>query len=269
LNFKYFKNEEILQPALIINQLRDNKVFKEFKKNDYFIIQLESGYSVTSQFNYTDSILKINSPNEFEFTIIKNSMFRLVRTFHKTSYSQLMRQFNFLNNWKVLKHKPTFNFIHIVCPHPPYVVDSNGQSKSNLNNFINNNFINDNLWEPKESYVEQLIYLNKQIENFINNLLNQYESFENEPIIILISDHGPLLRSLKNQDEFFDVRSKILFALKTPELNENFNFTTPINTFPYIFNNYLNYKINYLKDSLAGKEIFLRKHQNFNKPMLN
>lgn len=248
LNIKYFSNDEILQPHLVMNQLRNNKVFREFKNNGYKIIQLKSGYSVTSYFNDTDSIIEINAPNEFERAILKFTMFRLDDILGQIPYLRLKSQFDILNNWEVSKNKPSFNFIHIVCPHPPYVFNSNGERcyKSNFT---------DNSWEPKENYIEQLSFVNKQVEKFISNILSQYKNSNSEPVIILLSDHGPYLR-MTNKEDVFETRSKILFAIKTPGLNKIPDFKTSVNTFPYIFNNYFNYNIEYLNDSLAGENFF-------------
>lgn len=248
LNMKYFSNDEILQSHKIINQLRDNSVFREFKKNGYKIVQLKSGYSVTSFFNYTDSIIQIEAPNEFERAVLKYSMFRLDDIFGQIPYLRLKSQFDFFTNWKISDNKPTFNFIHIVCPHPPYIFNAKGER------FYKSNFT-DNSWEPKEYYIEQLSFVNNQVEKFLNNILKQYEERNSDPIIILLSDHGPYLSS-SNKDDVFEIRSKIFYAIKTPGLNKVPDFKTSVNTFPYIFNNYFNYNINYLNDSLAGEENF-------------
>lgn len=248
LNIKYFSENELSSSQEIINQLRNNLVFNELKKNGYKIVQLKSGYSVTSFFNLTDSIIPIKAPNEFERAVLKYSMFRLDDIIGQMPYLRLKSQFDLLANWKIFNDKPTFNFIHVVCPHPPYIFNAKGER------FYKSNFT-DNSWEPKENYIEQLSFVNNQVEEFLNNILNQYKERNSEPIIILLSDHGPYLRS-SNKDDVFEIRSKILYAIKTPGLNKVPDFKTSVNTFPYIFNNYFNYNINYLNDSLAGEENF-------------
>lgn len=248
LNIKYFKDEELENSQEIINQLRDNYVFREFKKNGYNIVQLKSGYSVTSFFNLTDSIILIDAPNEFERAILRYSMFRLDDILGQIPFLRLKSQFELFTNWKVNSLKPTFNFIHIVCPHPPYIFNAKGER------FYKSNYT-DNSWEPKENYIEQLSFVNNQVEKFLNNINSQYKKLNKEPIIILLSDHGPYLKS-KNEDEVFEIRSKILYAIKTPNPELVPDFSTSVNTFPFLLNNFFGYNITYLPDSLAGETNF-------------
>lgn len=248
LNIKYFNNKELENSQEIINQLRDNFIFRELKKNGYTIVQLKSGYSVTSFFNLTDSTINIEAPNEFERAILRYSMFRLDDVLGQIPFLRLKSQFEIFTNWKVNSLKPTFNFIHIVCPHPPYIFNAKGER------FYKSNYT-DNSWEPKESYIEQLVFVNNQVKKFLNNINSQYKKLNKEPIIILLSDHGPYLKS-KNEDEVFEIRSKIFYAIKTSNSNLFPNFNTSVNTFPFVFNNFFDYNISYLPDSLAGEVIF-------------
>ncbi|MFN4234277.1 MAG: sulfatase-like hydrolase/transferase [Bacteroidia bacterium] len=248
LNIKYFNDEELENSQEIINQLRDNYVFREFKKNGYSIVQLKSGYSVTSFFNLTDSTILIDAPNEFERAILRYSMFRLDDIFGQIPYLRLKSQFEIFTNWKVNSLVPTFNFIHIVCPHPPYIFNAKGER------FYKSNYT-DNSWEPKENYIEQLAFVNNHVEKFLNNINTQYKKLNKEPIIVLLSDHGPYLKS-NNKEDVFEIRSKILYAIKTPSSELILNYNTSVNTFPFVLNNFLGYNLNYLPDSLAGEAIF-------------
>ena len=74
-------------------------------------------------------------------------------------------------------YKPTFTIAYFVCPHDYFVFDQNG------------NFIPDELGTDltnKDTYINQLIYVNHVIEETVANIK------ENDPnaVIIIQSDHG-------------------------------------------------------------------------------
>jgi hypothetical protein len=76
---------------------------------------------------------------------------------------------------------PTFTFAHLLLPHPPYVFDSTGRVLRHEAELIGG-------WDKPAAYIEQLKFLNAQLEELVPVLLAESER---PPIIILQGDHGP------------------------------------------------------------------------------
>ena len=75
--------------------------------------------------------------------------------------------------------EPTFVFAHMLVPHPPFVLDKNG------------NFCSPQQQAGKtymEQYFEQLTATNNMIKTLINQLLSMSDE---PPIIVIQGDEGP------------------------------------------------------------------------------
>jgi hypothetical protein len=92
---------------------------------------------------------------------------------------------------------PRFTFAHVICPHPPFVFDRDGNinSKALLRrfNFHDGNHLKKSGKKLKReyyvtNYVEQLIFMESEILKTIDRILSQPGP---KPVIILQSDHGP------------------------------------------------------------------------------
>ncbi len=226
------------------SQLLNNKFFKILKTNGYKLYQLQSGFSVTNGFSEIDSNIVISGPNEFERSILKFTIFRLDDLFGMIHHMRLKSQFKKLNEIAQIKNNQKFTFIHIVAPHPPFVFNSNGEQMYNDKHHYNS-------WEPKENYIEQLIYLNKVIKSFISKIVANDKS----GVIILQSDHGPWIQS-PDENVVFEARSLILNAVRYPGLENSIftNSVSSVNTFRIFTKQYIDSTYQLLKDSTAGKE---------------
>ena len=119
---------------------------------------------------------------------------------------------------------PKFTFCHIIAPHPPYVFDRNGHICQDVPQSM---FFKDG-WEEqqnasseaaKKAYIEQLLYMNKRIEEVVDNILARSKV---PPIILIQGDHGtfftlPKKVTEKSLDEFALERMPILNAYLVPE----------------------------------------------------
>ncbi len=85
---------------------------------------------------------------------------------------------------------PKFIFAHIIAPHPPFVFDADGHPLQPDYPFSFND-ANDFPYSQelyKEQYINQLKFINKQLEKLVDTLL---VNSANPPIILLQADHGP------------------------------------------------------------------------------
>jgi hypothetical protein len=131
----------------------------------------------------------------------------------------------------------TFALAHIMMPHPPYIVDKDGNAPPASAKLSMTH------WEPKEMYLDQLIFLNKKVMELVDKLLT---GSPNPPIIIIQGDHGPKFEGSINTDYAY----QILNASYLPGLESRpfYDTITPVNTFRVLFNEYFGGQYPLLED---------------------
>ncbi len=133
--------------------------------------------------------------------------------------------------------EPTFAYIHLISPHPPFVFGPNGEHTHPAD------FWNDKKQYPKDLYAlgyqNQLTFLNKKILEAVDTLLAESDT---PPIIILQGDHGPWLQPNNK-------RMWILNAYYLPGNPAGLSSTmSPVNTFRLIFDAYFGGNYDMLPD---------------------
>ncbi len=84
---------------------------------------------------------------------------------------------------------PKFVLAHFVPPHHPYLFDREGRVLREAN--LSNQFeFQKKLWEDRDAYRDQLIFISRSIERVIDRLI---ADSRRPPVILLLSDHGPSL----------------------------------------------------------------------------
>ena len=86
---------------------------------------------------------------------------------------------------------PKMVFVQFLLPHHPFIFDRNGRilgSGSFLGQLLSRKI----QWRESEAYIEQLVFLNDKLLSVVRSLLR---SPGVPPVIILFSDHGPLVAS--------------------------------------------------------------------------
>jgi len=131
---------------------------------------------------------------------------------------------------------PTFVFAHIYAPHPPFVFDRNG-------NDVKQSVFQEqgDVWEDKNGYIEQLIFINNKVRKLIDDILSRSDV---EPIIILQADHGTACTittmegyselSRSQLDERFGILNAYLFPQNGCRLL--YDSITPVNSFRVMLN---------------------------------
>ncbi len=221
--------------------INDNLFFKSLKANDYKIYHMYTGYAVTSTFSKADSSIQIDAPKEFEKGILKHTILRLDDLFGLFSHQRLSSQFKKMYDLVNVKTTPKFCFMHFVAPHPPFIFDRNG-------NIRTKHQFAEHSWEPKEMYIDQLVYVNKQISKLTETIIRTNPN----AVIVIQSDHGPWITS-NSKENVFEARSKILYAYRSNSTVRVPKTTSSVNTFRYLFNGLFNCKLDTLDDLYAGK----------------
>jgi len=137
-----------------------------------------------------------------------------------------------------------FIFAHILCPHPPFVFNSNGSPKKadrlyvlgDMNEFL----LTGTTTEYKKGYADQVKYIQKEIIVTIDRIMNNSK----EPFIIIIqADHGPGLQvqhsnlAETNTTERFAILNAFYFY--DQDYDRLYPQISPVNTFRVIFSQYL------------------------------
>ena len=133
--------------------------------------------------------------------------------------------------------QPTFSYIHVISPHPPFVFDPEG------NPTYPPDFWNEQRQYPHDlyqaGYLNQLQYLNTTVIETIDTILANSET---PPIIIFQGDHGPWLQP---KDKRFWNLTAIYFPGKNDVL---YPTISPVNIFRLVFNSYFGGKYDILED---------------------
>lgn len=225
--------------------ISDNKVTKYLKNKGYKTVNFRSGWGATNEMAASDhNYPKKYALGAFSTTFLQTTVLLPVinRMASKNYADNILFAFNNINKIDNIV-EPKFIFAHVVCPHPPYLFDENGQ---NISTDIKLN----NVWDNKDYYLNQVKFVNKKTIEFIDGILEK----STDAIIILQSDHGPsfLRKDGDNPSaEFIQERGKILNAILMDKkaTNSLYPEISSVNTFRVIFNNVFKDNFELLKDS--------------------
>lgn len=202
-NIKYLDNPVLYrfmkEDGYKINIINHQHIIHDEGENVLFTSSDESIYAGTDK--DIDGYLMDNSLlREIILSINKlNSKSKSVSNEKFKGYSEdLKKAFECLNTcYQKAQDGPTFTFCYIQAPHHPFVFDENGEA------------INDDSkayeWEDKSYYLNQIKYVNKQIEETTENII------ENDPsaVIVIQSDHGaryPMFKMSKYKKSEYDAK---------------------------------------------------------------
>ncbi len=231
---EYSKNREVTYQLT-----RDSEILNFLKSKGYKTIHFNSGWRETNDNPYADLNIKTGRGNEFVVLLIQTTMLDYFEDnlIKHNARKRILGTFEKLT--QVLEIKgPKFVFAHILVPHPPYLFDRNGEPvpKAKLK-------MSGKVWEHRENYINQLIFVNKKIKILVDELLDNSEA---PPIIVFQSDHGSA--SLISHyvgwdnptDEMLKERMRIFTACYLPPNNNGIMYEsiTSANVFRIIFNKY-------------------------------
>jgi hypothetical protein len=229
-----------------------NRVFEQLRRIGYRINSFSSAYELT-KFDTVDAMYRSgDSPNNFETMIIEATPLSLFWDQRLYAIHRVHIRYGLQNMAKVgAQQGPDFVFVHVPAPHPPFVFGPDGEEITADRSFT----IDDasdfrkqgSVEEYKAGYVNQLMYVNKEVLAAVQEILMNSGI---PPIIIIQGDHGPGSEFNHQILEFSNLseRYPILFASYIPCGQENTipNDITPVNSFRYIFNFCFNANLPYL-----------------------
>jgi hypothetical protein len=133
---------------------------------------------------------------------------------------------------------PTFSYIHIISPHPPFVFDPNGNPTYPADFWNKQRQYTPGLYQ--KGYLNQLQFLNRNMLQAIDTIVADSKT---PPIIIIMGDHGPWLQP--RNKSFLNLEA-IYFPGNKDKL---YSTISPVNIFRLMFNTYFGGKYDILKDA--------------------
>jgi len=254
LNMQYIQDlSDTFKPdstarRLLWDSLKHSAVRYNFESLGYETVHYETGFA---WLNITDGDHFMSPPpvssgmTEFEGLFLRTTLARYAQDLGWVDPDYLLGvgfrdRFNYVFNTigDIAKlPEPTYTYIHLISPHPPFVFDPHG------NPTYPPDFWNDQRMYPadlyQKGYLNQLQFLNRKMLQAIDTIVSNSKT---PPIIILQSDHGPWLQPR-------DKRMWNLTAIYFPDHKDKLYSTiSPVNIFRLVFNTYFGGKYDILED---------------------
>lgn len=264
-HLNYLKKElgVVTKDRRMVNlMIRYNEVINYLKNKGYKTVFFNNGWGGTDGRQYDYNYGNTSSLGEVSLGFLQTTIFFIVadKMFNTRDYANnVLYTFDKLAKIDELNDKsPKFVYAHIVCPHPPYIFDENGNIDDQRDLKLDNNWGGDT---EKEYYLNQLKFMNKKTEVLINELLEKSK----ETVIVIQADHGPSIMGRnadpsimgRNTDwnnpsiELIRERSFIFNAilLNNKDKKNLYPEVSSVNTFRVVFNNVFNDSLEILHDS--------------------
>jgi hypothetical protein len=254
LNMEYLQGlSETFTPEstarrVLWDSLRHSAVRYNFESMGYDTVSFDTGFA---WLDLTDTDYFMRPPpissgmNEFEGLFLRTTAARYAQDWGLVDPDYLLGvgfrdRFKFVFNSmdEVAKiQQPTFSYIHVISPHPPFVFDPQG------NPTYPSDFWNAQRQYPpdlyQKGYVNQAQYLNKNMLEAIDTIVANSDT---PPIIIIQGDHGPWLQPTSKR--FWN-----LTAIYFPDHKDKLYSTiSPVNIFRLVFNTYFGGSYDILED---------------------
>ena len=202
--------------AAVYDAIRNNAVMRFLRDRGYRTFHLQSTWGATLHNRYADVDVPCHG------SVFKDEFMRVfaeaswLKIFHARASADLAECYlsNFDNLAAISSQPgPKFVFAHFLPPHHPYVFDRSGAVVDHVT--VSNQFdFQRRLWEKREQYLDQLVFVNRRITEAVDTILR---ASRRAPVIVLMSDHGPNIERGMDAEEVLRVRFANLSALLLPE----------------------------------------------------
>lgn len=254
LNMDYLQNlsdrfsPDSIKRGLLWDSLKHNAVRYNFENMGYETITVETEFdwlSIKDSDHYLSPPAISSGMTEFEGLFLRTTLARYAQDWGWVDPDHLMgvhardRFNNVFNTVDDIARmpEPTFAYLHVISPHPPFVFDANGNPTEPADFWNERRLYPADLFE--KGYLNQVQFLNKKLLQAVDTILAESDV---PPIIILQGDHGPWLQTKEK-------RMQILAAMYFPGHEDKLYSTiTPVNIFRLVFNLYFGGKYELLKD---------------------
>lgn len=243
LNYDYFDHLNVDNNIQRIAILKHSAVRSFLERQGYRIVSAPTGWDMTEWKDadiYLDFDRSYSALPEFEKLTMDTTLLRIILDFNWFNINRITdnnhrsRVLSLLNH---LKRLPTeegdlFVFAHFVIPHPPYRFGPNGE------------WLEGRPDDVRTAYINQVIYINREILQVIDTILAKSER---PPVIIIQGDHGPPPEISVSSAE----KMPILNAYYLPGVDAEqvlYPSISPVNTFRVVLNSYFGQDLPLLED---------------------
>ena len=221
-------------------RIRDSAVARMLRGRGYRFIHVQSTWGATRANPHADTLISCGASlfaDEFFRTFAEASWLRALRGPASASLADCHRS-NFASLAAAAAEPgPKFVLAHFLVPHHPYLFNRDGSVRRDAT--IANQFdFQARLWEQRDAYLEQLLYVNDAVLTAISRML---KDSARPPVIVLQSDHGPQLRVGLPTIERRRVRLANLAAFHLPDAPRDLipQGDSPVNSFRRILSFYM------------------------------
>jgi hypothetical protein len=245
LNMRYLTKEidqhrkgGITSRDYFLDLVRDHEVGRTFQSLGYSHIHFNTTFQATEASDDADLVYSFSYPllnHEFTAALIRTTMLRELEPSVVDLHRFTLRRLRDIPKLK----GPTYTFAHVLMPHMPFVFDREGNVRDDVPQ--ESQFVETSAgWNAKSEYVDQLVFLDGQIEQLIDHIL---KTSKYPPIIVIHSDHGTASNwpepgsAFEQWGTLIDERTPILCAMYVPEKmrKDLYPTITPVNMFRLIF----------------------------------
>jgi hypothetical protein len=263
--------------AVLIPAIRDSMILKTLRPHGYRLVSYDSGFIPTNMpdADFYRSPVPQTSPlalveNDFASLLLEKTPVNLYwkararfarpedAPADKYALYRELTLYAFENVGKeAAAHSPKFVFVHILCPHPPFVFGANGEDVSpRARPFLSSDgsyyikYYGD-IAPYVPGYRAQARFAARMAERAVDAILRNSPE---PPIIILQSDHGPGSHwdCYSADPKVSDLRERmsILNAYYLPDGGDKALYASisPVNSFRVVLNQYFGAKLELLPD---------------------
>jgi len=264
LNFNYLvsglENRSIGSKAFLqaMETFKDNQITK-FLRNDGYEIKnygcfdldgaptLTRAYFADLYFNQIDNQTlssRVKRDIGWNFTL-KNpftGQLKIPDSYKKSKQYHLYRNsFNLnglMSELKTQDNKPKFVYVHLILPHEPFYLDSQGKEISDTTMILNR-------LPMKVGYLNQLKYCNSLLKNLIPAISN---SPLRNKVVVIEGDHGfrDYNKSVPMYKDFMNLNT---YYFSDGDYSGLYDGISPVNSFRVVLNKYFCQSLPMLKDS--------------------
>jgi hypothetical protein len=256
MNLKYLDDLPVAKDSLnhvpAVSLIQDNWVMDFLQNQGYRTTTFATGYPSTEIQDADQFIIPPFNLTGYQNELIKTTplcipMLKLQYDIHR---DRILYALDHLHE-ATAPDSPSFVFLHVMAPHPPFVFGADGEAlyMDRLFDLGDGSQYMGEGGEYVRYYRDQVIYLNLKLKAAIENILTQ----ATRPTIIVVQgDHGPgsMMDGLSVENTNLDERMSILNAYYFPgeDYQQLYPQITPVNTFRVILDQFLGTSLGHIED---------------------
>lgn len=230
---------------MLNERIENNRLLRFLDARGYTTVHFRSGKGITNDNRFADLRYRGGRVDELSRLLLEQSLLEpvvrsLLATDRRTTVLHALEKLPSVAGIRA----PTYTFVHILCPHPPFLFRADGTAQSQP------------VGDTRGAYLEQVAFIGDRVLEIVDGLLRETP----RPIIVIQGDHGP--SSTVDWDTASDdwrPSSQALIEERMPILNAAYlpgrdaesllgDAWSPVNTFRVILSSYFDAELDRLPD---------------------